>query len=453
MNANHRRGGGTLSAACWESIPSIVLCVSVTLFFLLFPGFLTDALKSALFPGSKEAGALTGSLRPIPWPVAYYLILGVDDAAAGGADRTDTIGILGIDFDTKRTVFMSIPRDLMVPDLSPEKPLTAATAVAAIPAQPLVKINGLFKKYGIQALQKTIESLFSISIARYAVVDYEVFEYLGDLLGPVKVNIRTTLDYEDTQQKLKIHFEPGIQELDGKRLLLYIRFRNDPLGDLGRIQRQKEVLFSLLQSLKYKKDAATINRLIQEVLTKIDTDLDAIDLLSLWGYTDALGEIAFLNFPYMINAKGEVEISSEKMKQASEEIRRMEAFREPYVPQLILINAWNDNAYQFSIVEYNQWTGQSIRPFIIEKRLVNEAVRKIAEKRDLLCFLTRDAEKQKEISERYQTVYPKRQFLAVYPEIGAVFSFRDYLSVVEALMKAKTAYPFPADAFIFRTHP
>ncbi len=435
MIRNSQRGGGALLA-----LPSILLCASVTVFFLILPGFLSD-----IFTGSDDTTAQTGK--------AYYLILGVDDAAAGGADRTDMIGILGIHFETKKSIFLSIPRDLMVSNVSAEQPPSATSTVSDLMSQPLVKINGIYKKNGVEALQRTIESLFDLSIARYAVVDYEVFEFLGDLLGPVKVNIRTTLDYEDTQQNLKIHFEPGIQELNGKQLLLYIRYRNDPLGDLGRIQRQKEVLFSLLQSLKLKKETATINRVIQEVLGKIETNFDALDLLSLWGYAEALGEIAFLNFPYTINAKGDIEISSEKMKQVREEIILMEAVQEPYVPQLILINAWNDNAYQFSVVEYNQWTGQGIRPFIIEKRLVNEAVKKVAENRDLVCFLTRDTEKQKDISERYQRVYPARPYLAIYPDIGAAFSFQDYLSVVDTLMKAKAAFPFPADALIIKTHP
>ena len=435
MRRAHRREGGVLLA-----LFTSLLCVSVTLFFLILPGFMKE-----VFQVSDEESALTGK--------AYYLILGVDDAATGGADRTDMIGVLGIHFETKKTVFISIPRDLMVPDPASESAPSPTATGSAVQSQPTVKINGLYKKHGIRALQKTIESLLHISIARYAVIDYEVFEYLGDLLGPVKVNILTTLEYEDTQQNLKIHFEPGLQALNGKQLLLYIRFRNDHLGDLGRIQRQKEVLLTLLQSLKTKKDTLTLNRLIQDVLGKIETNFDAIDLLSLWGYADALGHVAFLNFPYLINAKGEIEVSSEKIWRVCEELAKMEPVQEPYAPQMVLINAWNDNAYQFSIVEYNLWSSQSIRPFIIEKRLVHEAVKKLASARDLLVFLVKDADKQKEITERYQRVYPKRPFLAVFPEIGAVFSLKDYLSVVDALMKAKAAFPFPADALIIRTQP
>jgi hypothetical protein len=239
----------------------------------------------------------------------------------------------------------------------------------------------------------------------------------------------------------------------GKELLLYVRFRNDPLGDLGRIQRQKEAIMNLLQSLKQKRDGYAINQLVRDVLSRIETDLSAADALLLWQHSSALDSLAFLNFPYTINAQGEIRIADEKLKRVREEISSGVPYSEPYIPQIVVVNAWNENTYQFSIVEYNLWNARGLRPYIVGKYFLHSSIHDRGVKDDIIVFLVDEKEKQEKILSHYREVYSEKTPLCFYPGIGNSFSFEEFLSVIKAMLKNNIAFSYPVDAFIYRTNP
>lgn len=438
--ATHR--GATTKAGVLTIVAILIGFCTLGFFCLVFGAF------GQFFSFSSGLATISGDNTALLTGKAYFLIVGLDDAAAGGADRTDMIGVLGIDFDQSKSVFLSIPRDLMVDESTASATVSADATTANTPTKKLVKINSIYKKSGIEVLQKKLEVLFGIQFDKYAIINYEVFRLLGDRLGPVKVNVRTTLEYEDTVQNLKIHFAPGIHELYGNDLLLYIRFRNDPLGDLGRIQRQKEVMISLFQSLKQKKDLNLMTSIIQEILKKMTTNIQPMDALGLWQHSGSLESLRFLNFPYSINATGELEIEPTKFPRTVQELNTLESIPEPYTPQIVLINGWNDNAYQFSITEYNAWNAQSFRPFIIDQKFSHNAIKKWGKGNDLLLYLVKESEKQKVILAMYQKTYPGTSPTTLYPQIGVAFD--DYLSMLNSIFKAGSGFSFPCDAIIIK---
>jgi anionic cell wall polymer biosynthesis LytR-Cps2A-Psr (LCP) family protein len=55
------------------------------------------------------------------------------------------------------------------------------------------------------------------------------------------------MNYDDRRGNLHIHFQPGTYHMNGQQALEYARFRHDPLGDIGRIHRQQELIKSALQ--------------------------------------------------------------------------------------------------------------------------------------------------------------------------------------------------------------
>jgi len=52
------------------------------------------------------------------------------------------------------------------------------------------KINSFYQVEGIEGLKKRIENLTGLNIKRYVIVDYEIFKFLGDELGPIDVLCR-----------------------------------------------------------------------------------------------------------------------------------------------------------------------------------------------------------------------------------------------------------------------
>ena len=92
-------------------------------------------------------------------------------------------------------------------------------------------------------------------------VDYEGFEKVIDALGGVEIEVEKPLKYVDRAQDLYIDIPAGKQLLDGEKALQYVRFRYDPLGDIGRIKRQQEFLQALLS--KVDNDPLLLARLPQ----------------------------------------------------------------------------------------------------------------------------------------------------------------------------------------------
>ena len=99
---------------------------------------------------------------------------------------------------------VSIPRDLIVTD--PENP------------NEKIKINSLYKSEGIGQLERKIQDIMGIRIERFAIIDYQLFEYLGNLVGPVEIMVEEAMHYEDNQQNLSIHFERGKTPDDGVKI-------------------------------------------------------------------------------------------------------------------------------------------------------------------------------------------------------------------------------------------
>jgi anionic cell wall polymer biosynthesis LytR-Cps2A-Psr (LCP) family protein len=69
-----------------------------------------------------------------------------------------------------------------------------------------------------------------------------------------------------------IDISKGPQILDGEKALEYVRFRYDADGDYGRIQRQQEVLRSLIQWHQSNSVDST-ESVVKKFYSKIDTNM------------------------------------------------------------------------------------------------------------------------------------------------------------------------------------
>lgn len=97
------------------------------------------------------------------------------------------------------------------------------------------KVNAAYAIGGPELAAQTIEELTSIPIDHYADIDFKGFKESIDAVGGVTIEVDETY-HEDGYNN--INFEPGTQSLSGDEALSYIRFRHDPRGDFGRIERQ-----------------------------------------------------------------------------------------------------------------------------------------------------------------------------------------------------------------------
>ena len=190
------------------------------------------------------------------------LVMGIDSVE--GTHRSDTIFVLGVNPSKGKITMLSIPRDTRV-----------------IIENKARKINEILPRYGEPTLRKILEDLLKISISRKVEVGFESFIGVVDAIGGVDINIEKPMHYDDNWGNLHIHFNPGMNHLDGQDALRYVRFRKDAMADLGRIKRQQEFVKAIVLKLMSPTSIVRLPSIIEKSFSHIKTDFTLQEVLTL----------------------------------------------------------------------------------------------------------------------------------------------------------------------------
>ena len=201
------------------------------------------------------------------------------DAGKGkvGGERSDTIMILHVDPQAKKAAILSIPRDLLV----------------TIPGSGTDRINAAFAIGGPEKLIATIDQNLRVKVNHYVEVDFVGFKSIVESVGGVKMYVPAPA--RDTLSGLDIK-TPGCVTFNGQQALAWSRsrhyeyyesgrWREDPRGDLGRIQRQQDFIRRMLNTAvaAARDNPFRLNRLVT-IGTRnvtIDSAMSSRDVLGL----------------------------------------------------------------------------------------------------------------------------------------------------------------------------
>lgn len=149
------------------------------------------------------------------------LMLGVDERD-GDSGRSDTMIVLTVNPNTNSVKMLSIPRD---------------TRTEIVGKGKEDKINHAYAFGKEEMSMATVENLLDIPIDYFVRVNMEGFKDIVDAVGGITVN--NTLDFTYEGQ----NFPTGQINLTGEEALKFVRMRyEDPNGDFGRQQRQRQVI-------------------------------------------------------------------------------------------------------------------------------------------------------------------------------------------------------------------
>ena len=210
----------------------------------------------------KQEGTSRGTVN--------VLVVGLDNVEGGS--RTDAIALAIFDADNPGLRIASIPRDSRV----------------YIPGRSWDKINHAYVYGGIKLLRETIVNLTGMPIDYFVKVSYKSFPRIIDILGGVDIYVEKRMVYNDYSGKLFINIPAGQQHMNGKTALNYVRFRHDPLGDIGRVRRQQKFIDIVMQKLKSPSIIPRIPAILNEVMDAIDTDLAPLEALKLLQFANSL---------------------------------------------------------------------------------------------------------------------------------------------------------------------
>ncbi|MCZ2257291.1 polyisoprenyl-teichoic acid--peptidoglycan teichoic acid transferase TagU [Sporosarcina sp. G11-34] len=181
------------------------------------------------------------------------LVLGVDERA-GDSGRSDTMIVLTVNPKSNSTKMVSIPRD---------------TYTEIVGKDTKDKLNHAYAFGGIEMAMASVENLLDVPIDYVVQVNMESFKEIVDAVGGIKVN--NTLDFNVD----KYVFPKGEISLDGEEALAFVRMRyEDPRGDFGRQDRQKQVIQAVLREgasfsslVKYKSIFGAIGNNVRTNMT------------------------------------------------------------------------------------------------------------------------------------------------------------------------------------------
>ncbi|WP_405131599.1 LCP family protein [Paenibacillus sp. FSL H8-0317] len=180
------------------------------------------------------------------------LILGVDERP-NDRGRSDTIIVLSVNPGKKQVLMFNIPRD---------------TRTDIVGHNTVDKINHAYAFGGVDMSVNTVEQFLGVPIHYYMKVDMEGFAKIIDLVGGVDVNNPFAFDYEGQS------YNQGNIHLDGVAALGFSRMRyDDPKGDLGRNDRQREVLKQMLKNTMQFSSVFNIQKMLDELGTHVRTDV------------------------------------------------------------------------------------------------------------------------------------------------------------------------------------
>jgi LCP family protein required for cell wall assembly len=189
---------------------------------------------------------------------------------------------VSIDYDLKRISVLSIPRDTW----------------AKIPGHNWDKINHAYAFGGMQMSHKVVENLLGIPVDYTLAINSHGLAGMIDALGGVTIDVEKRMYYSDPYDDdggLFINLKPGVQRMDGKTALQYVRFRDDE-GDIGRVARQQKFLKAVMQELLNPQVVVKLPGLIKEFAAAVKTDMPVSEMLKLVKIVDGAAKAGLTTY-------------------------------------------------------------------------------------------------------------------------------------------------------------
>lgn len=220
-------------------------------------------LNDFLYQWSDNGGELYSSKN-----VMNLLLLGLDseDALENGG-RSDSMILVSLNKKTKQINMISFFRD-------------AWCYTNAGGYDTFNKMNASYYYGGPSGVIDTIEKNYKIDIDYYVAVDFSSFVDIIDALGGLKVEVQQyEAEYINATTRHTIEYGSDVT-LSGEEALVFARIRqSDSDSDVSRTRRQRQVITSLINSVK-GASISQLNDVLDLLFQYVKTDLSKMQIIS-----------------------------------------------------------------------------------------------------------------------------------------------------------------------------
>ena len=203
--------------------------------------------------------------------ITNVLLIGVDARDLDEPCRSDSMIIATLDNNNKKVKLTSLFRDTLVD----------------IPGHGEAKLNSAYMLGGPELLMKTVKETYNVNIDKYIIINFWGFETIVDYIGGIEVDVK---DYQLEELNKYIGEstggndcpveKTGIQTLNGKQALSYARIRYNVGDEYERTDRQREVIFKVIEKLQNTKPSKYLG-VMNTMLEYIKTNIDPLEALNM----------------------------------------------------------------------------------------------------------------------------------------------------------------------------
>ena len=256
----------------WSTTKKVVLSLVMVLVILIGTvlGFYKH-IKNKIYVKKEPSISNNDSEFKEVEGITNVLLIGVDARDLDEPCRSDSMIIATLDNNNKKVKLTSLFRDTLVD----------------IPGHGEAKLNAAYMLGGPELLMKTVKETYNVSIDKYIIINFWGFETIVDYIGGIEVDVK---DYHLEELNKYIGEstggndcpveKAGIQTLNGKQALSYARIRYNVGDEYERTDRQREVIFKVIEKLQNTKPSKYLG-IMNTMLEYIKTNIDPLEALNM----------------------------------------------------------------------------------------------------------------------------------------------------------------------------
>ena len=216
------------------------------------------------------------------------LLMGIGGDNYPGGNLTDTMSVVSIDPKNKEVAMISVPRDLFVKvsgygsyKINSVFSLQDFKDISASKNEKRNAIDG-----NMVLVKKTVSDFLGVPIHYAAVINFDGFKKIIDILGGVDINVTKEINDPYFPDKYAIGYDPfymstGLHHMDGETVLKYARSR-ETTSDFDRSRRQQEVMMAAKDKATKTFNPSKISQIMNILSDNLRTDMQINEMNELF---------------------------------------------------------------------------------------------------------------------------------------------------------------------------
>lgn len=266
----------------------LLLIVLITTAYAGYINYKLDGmLNKVSIAKSPQSGETSSAPVALDKPITI-LMMGMDTRKQTNTLNTDVIMVAVLNPKTRSASVLSIPRDTYIRlkgfPRGKANALYGHGEIERIRAErdhETITVDG--PSYAKEAFGKFLD----LPIDYYVTVDFDGFRGVIDALDGIEVNVDQDMRYVDDADGTNINLRKGLQVLDGKNALDFVRFRKSNRGgpqsnDIERNARQQLVLTAVLDKMKSFDGLMKLGQMIDVAGDHLRTDVPSEQIKALF---------------------------------------------------------------------------------------------------------------------------------------------------------------------------